>query len=60
MQRVQREAWGTETQGAFLEKGQAGKVALAEAELECVLVVAESAAADSAKPPGEGLRFDCG
>lgn len=51
----------TETQEAFLvEKGQAEKVALAEAELECVLVVAESAVADLVKPFEEGLLFDYG
>lgn len=47
----------TETQEAFLvEKGQAEKVALAEAEL----VVAESAVADLVKPFEEGLLFDYG
>lgn len=54
----------TETQEAFLvERGRAAKVVSAEAEPECVLVVAvvvESAGADSAKPSGEGLLFDCG
>lgn len=55
----------TETREAFLaERGQAAKVASAEAEPECVLVVVvvvESAGADSAKPFGEvGLLSDCG
>lgn len=54
----------TETQEAFLvERGRAEKVASAEAELECVLVVVvvvESAVADFVKPFEEGLRFDCG
>lgn len=50
----------TETQEAFLvEKGQAEKTALAEAELEYVLVV-ESAVADLVKPFEEGLLFDYG
>lgn len=53
----------TETREAFLaERGQVAKGASAEAEPECVLVVAvESAGADSAKPLGErGLPSDCG
>ena len=55
-----QEAWVTETQGEFLvEKGQAEKVALAEAELECGPVV-ESAVADFGKQFEQGLLFDYG
>lgn len=51
----------TDTQEGFLvEKGQDEMVALAEAELECVLVVFESAVADFVKPSEEGLLFDYG
>lgn len=56
-----REAWVTETQEAFLvEKGRAEKVALAEAELECVPVVPGSAVAGLVWPFGEGLLSDYG
>lgn len=48
----------TETQEAFLvEKGRAEKVALAEAELECV---PGSAVAGLVWPFGEGLLSDYG
>lgn len=51
----------TETQEAFLvEKGRAEKVALAEAELECVPVVPGSAVAGLVWPFGEGLLSDYG
>lgn len=51
----------TETQEAFLvETGQAEKVALAEAELECVSVVAGPAVAGLVEPFGEGLLSDYG
>lgn len=51
----------TETPEAFLvERGRAAKVALAEAELECVPVAPGSAVAGLVKLFGEGLLSDYG